>query len=54
MTVEEQLERKINPAIYSNEDVLRKLKAKNSFLTRIMSQPKIFLIGSERDLPESG
>jgi predicted nucleotidyltransferase len=51
MPVEEQLGRKINPSIYSNEDVKQKLKKGNAFLTRIMAQPKIFLIGSERDLP---
>ena len=51
MPVEAQLARKINPSIYSNEDVRLKLKKGNTFLTRIMAQPKIFLIGSERDLP---
>jgi len=51
MPIEEQLGRKINPSIYSNEDVKQKLKKGNAFLTRIMAQPKIFLIGSERDLP---
>lgn len=53
MPVEEQLGRKINPSIYSNEDVQQKLKKGNAFLTRIMAQPKIFLIGSERDLPST-
>jgi predicted nucleotidyltransferase len=51
MPVEAQLARKINPSIYSYEDVRLKLKKGNAFLTRIMAQPKIFLIGSERDLP---
>jgi predicted nucleotidyltransferase len=51
MPVEAQLGRKINPSIYSYEDVRQKLKKGNTFLTRIMAQPKIFLIGSERDLP---
>jgi predicted nucleotidyltransferase len=51
MPVEAQLARKINPSIYSYEDVQLKLKKGNAFLTRIMAQPKIFLIGSERDLP---
>ena len=51
MPIEKQLGRKINPSIYSNGDVLQKLKKGNTFLTRIMAQPKIFLIGSERDLP---
>jgi len=48
---EEHLGRKVSPAIYSKDDINRKLKEKNSFLTRIMSQPKIFLIGSEHNLP---
>jgi len=51
MPTEEQLGRKVNPAIYSKDEVSRKLKDENTFLTRIMAQPKIFLIGSEHDLP---
>jgi hypothetical protein len=51
MPAEAQLGRKVSPAIYKKEDVVRKLKEENSFLTRIMAQPKIFLIGSEHDLP---
>jgi predicted nucleotidyltransferase len=51
MPIEEQLGRKINPSIYSNDDAQQKLKKGNAFLTRILAQPKIFLIGSERDLP---
>jgi len=53
MPAESQLGRKINPSIYNQEDVARKLKENNTFLTRIMAQPKIFLIGSEHDLPET-
>lgn len=51
MPIEEQLGRKINPSIYSSDDAQQKLKKGNAFLTRILAQPKIFLIGSERDLP---
>jgi predicted nucleotidyltransferase len=51
MQAEQQLGRKVSPAIYSKGDVVRKLEEGNSFLTRIMTQPKIFLIGSEHDLP---
>lgn len=54
MTVERQLGRKINPSVYNKKDMLRKLKENNSFLTRIITQSKIFLIGSERELPETG
>ncbi len=50
---EDRLGRKINPSVYSNEDISRKIKDGNAFLTRIMAQPKIFLIGSERDLTEA-
>jgi predicted nucleotidyltransferase len=53
MPAEKQLGRKINPSIYSNKDVQQKLKKGNAFLTRLMAQPKIFLIGSERDLPST-
>lgn len=50
MPAEEQLARKVSPVIYNKEDVTRKLQEGNAFLTRIMAQPKIFLIGSEHDL----
>ena len=51
MPAEAQLARKVSLAIYSRQDIIKKLKAENAFLTRIMAQPKIFLIGSENDLP---
>ena len=53
MPVEAQLGRKVGPSIYNKEDVARKLSKRNAFLTRIITQPKIFLIGSEHDLPET-
>lgn len=51
MAAEQQLGRKISLAIYSRDDVTKKLEKGNAFLTRIIAQPKIFLIGSEHDLP---
>lgn len=51
MPAEAKLGRKVSPSLYSEKDVTKKLKAENAFLTRIMAQPKIFLIGSENDLP---
>ena len=53
MPAEKQLGRKVNPSIYNKEDAIKKLRGGNAFLTRIIAQPKIFLIGSEHDLPES-
>ena len=45
-----QLKRTINPTIYSSTEWTRKIKEKNNFLTRVLEQPKIFLIGNEHEL----
>jgi len=45
-----ELRREINPTVYRREDLAKKLKSHNSFLTRVLKQPKIWLIGSEREL----
>lgn len=52
-TSEARLGRRVNPTIYSPEEFLGKLKSDNHFARRIIEQPKIFLIGSEDDLPAS-
>ena len=41
----------INPSIYSMRELSLKLAGGNSFLIAVMKQPKIFLIGSEDDIP---
>ena len=48
--VEGKLGRPINPTIYSVRDFRKKLGEKNSFLTRVMKQEKIFVMGSEDDI----
>jgi len=48
--LESQLGREVNYHIFSLADWKNKLKAKNSFLENIVSQPKIFLIGDENEL----
>lgn len=45
-----RLGRKIAPTIYSPKDFTRRLKHGNAFLTRVLEQPKIWLVGGERDL----
>jgi predicted nucleotidyltransferase len=45
-----QLGRSINPTFYSLSEWKRKIKANNNFVTQIIQQPKIFLIGSEDEL----
>jgi predicted nucleotidyltransferase len=39
--------RPVNPTVYSRGDLARKIAEGNAFATRIMSQPKIWLIGDE-------
>jgi predicted nucleotidyltransferase len=45
--VETELQRTINPTIYNSLDFNDKLQQGNSFLTRIINQEKIMIMGSE-------
>lgn len=49
--LETQLGRQINPTIYTVEEFLSKITAESNFVVRVIEQPKIFLIGSQDDLP---
>jgi predicted nucleotidyltransferase len=49
--LESQLGRQLNPTIYTVEEFRSKLVAENNFVVKVIEQPKIFLIGSEGDLP---
>ena len=42
---------KIIPSIYNVRELRRKLACGDTFLTTVMNQPKIFLIGSDDDIP---
>jgi predicted nucleotidyltransferase len=44
------LGRAVNPTVLSRKDVAKRIAAKESFLTRVLAQPKVWLIGSENDL----
>ena len=46
----ERLGRKIAPTIYSSKEFADRTKRKNAFVTRIMAQPKLWLIGNEHVL----
>lgn len=52
--LEVTLGRKINPNIYTAEEFERKVMEENAFLTRVLLQPKIYLIGSDDALPKPG
>ncbi len=45
-----QLGRKVAPTIYSSKELARRVKQDNAFVTRVLAQPKLWLIGGERDL----
>jgi predicted nucleotidyltransferase len=47
---EARLGRTINPTLYKPEDLVRKRTEDYAFVTRVLEQPKIFLIGTEDDL----
>ncbi len=47
---EEILGRKVSPTLYSPEDFLKKVQSDNHFVTRVLNQPKIDLLGHENDI----
>jgi predicted nucleotidyltransferase len=49
--VEDTLGRKISPTFLSLKDWRRKASEKGSFIDKVKSSPKIFVVGSEQDLP---
>jgi predicted nucleotidyltransferase len=48
---EETLGRKVNPTLYSPDEFAQKLRNDNHFVTRVLNQPKIILIGDENAIP---
>lgn len=49
---ETRLGRTINPTLYKPGDFSRKLGEESAFLKAVMSRPKVFLIGTENDIPK--
>jgi predicted nucleotidyltransferase len=45
-----QLGRNVNPTVYSTAELATRVRQRNSFLTRVLAQPKIWLIGGEDDI----
>jgi len=45
----ERLGRKVNPTLYSQQELAKRVKQGNAFVTRVLAQPKIWLVGSEND-----
>ncbi len=47
---EERLRRNVNPSVYSERELRSRLREKGGFLQRVTEEPKLFLIGDDRDL----
>jgi len=45
-----QLGRKVTPTIYTPKDMAKRVKEDNVFITRVMAQPKLWLIGDDGDI----
>ena len=52
--LEQTLSRTINPTVYAEKEFESKLKNKNSFLTRVIAQPKLWIKGKESDIGATG
>lgn len=45
------LGRPVNPTLYSLDELGERIQRRNAFITRVMEQPKIWVIGGDDDLP---
>lgn len=45
-----RLGRRVNPTVYSQKELAKRVKQRSAFVTRVMAQPKVWLIGAESDL----
>lgn len=46
-----RLARRVNPTVYSGAEWAKRVRSGNAFVNRVVTQPKLWLIGSEHDLP---
>lgn len=44
------LGRPVNPTVYGVREIEKRIEERNSFVTRVLELPKLWLIGSERDI----
>jgi predicted nucleotidyltransferase len=49
--VSSTLGRHVNPTVYSAAEFSKRARDENAFLTRVLDGPKVWVIGSENDLP---
>jgi predicted nucleotidyltransferase len=49
-TAQKKVGREVNPSVYGRADFERKVSQRQHFLTALLGEPKIFLIGSQNEL----
>lgn len=49
---QEKILREINPHVHSGDEFIRKYKKNDHFISQVMTEPKIFIIGSEDELEQ--
>jgi predicted nucleotidyltransferase len=49
--VSSKLGRIVNPTLYSRREFAKRRRQSNAFLTRVLVQPKLWIIGTDDDLP---
>jgi predicted nucleotidyltransferase len=47
------LGRPVNSTVYSAAEFAKRTREENAFVTRVLEQPKVWIIGSEHDVPVS-
>jgi predicted nucleotidyltransferase len=43
--------RQVNPTVYTVAEFSKRTREENAFVTRVLEQPKVWVVGSEHDLP---
>lgn len=46
----ERLRRPVNPTVYTRKEIAKRIKEENAFVKRVLSQPKLWIYGTEDEL----
>lgn len=46
-----RLARSVNPTIYTSDEFTRRIRERSPFLTKVLAQPRIWVIGEDGDVP---
>ena len=49
---ENSISRPINPTLYTEKEIKTKMRAQNAFVTRVFSQSKLWIVGTDLDLKQ--